>query len=100
MTKREAEKRAHRRETFFGTLALLVVVALFCLCSYLETHYYRDATVISVSGQLVEVKDKAGHLWEFYADGYRAGDEVRMFMDTHCTDNNIYDDEILNVKLR
>lgn len=100
MTKREAHKRAQRRETALATLGLLVIVVLFCLCSYIETHYYRDAKVTSVSGQLVTVEDRCGYVWEFYADGYRTGDEVRMLMDTHCTDNNIYDDEIITVKLR
>lgn len=100
MVKREAHKRAQRRETALAILMMLVVVALFCVCSYVEQHYYRDAKVTSVSGQLVIVEDKCGYVWEFYADGYRTGDEVRMLMNTHCTDNNIYDDEIITVKLR
>ena len=100
MTKKEAKKRAHRRDMFVGCVGMLIIIVLFCLCSYIETHYYRDAKVTSVSGQLVTVEDKCGYVWEFYADGYRAGDEVRMLMDTNCTDNNIYDDEIITVKLR
>lgn len=100
MTKREAYKRAQRKEKVLVTLALLVIIALFCLCSFIETHYYRNGEVISVSGQLVEVEDFAGLTWEFYADGFRVGDEVRMLMDTNCTDNTVYDDEIVNVKLR
>lgn len=90
----------HTRDTVCACLALLIVVVLFCVCSYMESHYHRDATVISVEHQLVTVEDKCGYLWEFYADGYRVGDEVRMLMDTHCTDNIITDDEIIDVKLR
>lgn len=100
MTKKDAYKKTQRKEIFFATLILLVTIALFCACSYVERHYYRDAKVTSVSGQLIEVEDKCGFTWEFYADGYRVGDEVRMLMDTHCTESNIYDDEIVNVKLR
>ena len=84
MTKREAYKRAQRKEKVLVTLALLVIIALFCLCSFIETHYYRNGEVISVSGQLVEVEDFAGLTWEFYADGFRVGDEVMHVKKNHA----------------
>lgn len=101
MTKREAErKRQQRRETVLGCLGLLVVIVLFLCASYLETHYYREATVKSVEKQVVVVEDNCGFVWEFCADGFKKGDKVRMLMDTQCTDSDIEDDIIIDVKLR
>lgn len=98
---REAEnKRRERVQTFIALIGLLLFLLLVGRVGYWETHYNRDATVVSVQGQLVTVEDRIGMLWDFYADGYKVGDEVRMLMDNNTTDNIITDDTIEDVKLR
>lgn len=70
------------------------------MVEYIETHYTREATVIYTNdNNEVVVSDKAGNEWHFYGIGYVEGDAVKMKMFTNYTDSNIYDDEIVNVKI-
>ena len=98
--RRREVKRQTRRETLIGCIGLIVFLLLVGRVGYWETHYNRDGVVTSVSGQLVEVEDKTGLTWEFYGDGFRTGDNVRMVMFNGGTDGTVYDDEIIDVKLR
>lgn len=97
---KEVQKSRDKRDTIIAGIMLVLFLLLLGRVGYWETHYNRDATVVSVQGQLVTVEDKIGMLWDFYADGYKVGDEVRMLMDNNTTDNIITDDTIEDVKLR
>ena len=65
----------------------------------IETHYYRTAEVVAISGDEITVTDTTDNEWLFYGDGYTEGDKVKMLMFTNYTDNTIYDDEIVKVKI-
>lgn len=80
-------------------IVVIVFVLLPGICGNLETHYTREATVICVNEDEVIVNDKTGNEWAFYGTGYTEGDTVKMKMFTNYTDSNIYDDEIVNVKI-
>ena len=77
---------------------LVIVCICYCLCSYVETHYTREAEVVSVDGTTIEVEDKRGFLWAFDGEGFEEGDSVKMKMFTNCTDSVISDDVIEDVK--
>ena len=80
-------------------VALMVVVVLPSMAGYVETHYTRDAVVVCVNDDEVIIDDTTGNEWSFYGTGYREGDTVKVKMFTNYTDSNIYDDEIVDVKV-
>lgn len=88
------------RETVVMVLVVVGLMSLWLTCSYVETHYTReDCVVVETEGQLVTVEDKVGYLWCYEAEGDvpSVGTVVDVHMYTACTDNNIYDDEIVGV---
>lgn len=96
MSKRQARRLVERVKNI--TL-LVIMFILFCWCSWYESHYTREATVINVNNDMVTVLDMTDNVWEFEGDGFTIGDNVKMSMDTRHTDSNIYDDEIVSVKI-
>jgi hypothetical protein len=96
MTKRQMRKR---RETIKNITLIMIVVIIFCWCSWYETHYIRKATVINVTDNIVTVVDKHNNTWSFKGDGFNVDDEVKLTMDTMHTDSNIFDDEIEDAKI-
>lgn len=82
-----------------STLIIVVLLTFFCICAWYEDHYYREATVTSISGSTVTVVDQGGNEWVFTGSGFQANDKVRLTMTTMHTDTNIYDDEIVNAKV-
>lgn len=87
------------KERIKNMTLLMVVVMMFCGCSWYEVHYTREATVIEVTDNIVTVVDRCDYVWEFEGDGFNVNDEVKMLMNTMHTDNYIFDDEIENVKI-
>ena len=67
--------------------------------SYSDTHYNRDAEIVKVSGSTVTAMDNCGYTWRFEADDLAVNDIVVLKMFNNHTDNNIYDDEVVDVKL-
>lgn len=98
--RRREQKKQERRELIVGAIVLVLFFLLVGRVGYWETHYNRDAQVISVSGDLVTVRDKAGFTWEFYGDDFHKGENVRLLMFTNGTDSIVRDDEIIDVKKR
>lgn len=79
-------------------LSLLAVGSCFSTCSYIETHYTRNAIVTNVNQNLVTAKDENGYLWEFEGEGFEKDTEVKLIMDTNHTDSNIFDDKVIDVR--
>lgn len=79
--------------------AITLIIFGFLACSWFETHYSREAKVVNVDGDIITVEDTCGYLWEFEGDGFSVDDEVKLLMDSKHTDSNIYDDEIIDVKI-
>lgn len=79
-------------------LAVLAVVAGFGYIGHMEHSYTREGCeVVAIEGDEVVVLDEAGHEWSFVGEGYKLGEVVTLEMFDNCT-NNIYDDEITEVK--
>lgn len=96
MTKRQMRKR---KETVKNITLIMIVVIIFCWCSWRETHYTREATVVEVTDNIITVIDKSDHTWSFEGDGFNVDDEVKLTIDTMHTDSNIFDDKIEDVKI-
>ena len=96
MTKRQMRRA---REIAKNITLMMIVVVMFCWCSWYETHYTREATVIDVTDNIITVVDKYDHTWSFEGNGFNVDDEVKLTIDTMHTDSSIYDDEIENVKI-
>lgn len=82
-------------------IIIIVFVLMYVLASYVETHYTREGCkVIAVEGTYVTVEDECGYTWGFACeshDDYQLGELVDLKMFTNHTNNNIYDDEIIEV---
>lgn len=99
-----AERKVQLRKNIITTISgILVVCGLITLLgieNHIKTHYKREAVVIGYQGYDTEVEDKQGNIWVFEGSNYELGDEVILSMYTNHTDENIYDDEIINVKIK
>ena len=87
-------------DTMVGLLIVVMMVAMMCACSYVESHYTRkDCTVVHTEGQLVHAEDRQGHVWcyEVEGDAPSVGTVVDLHMYTNNTDSTIYDDEVVGV---
>lgn len=82
----------------FITLIFIIPAGLV---GNIETHYNREGVVIEVNEKTEEVVilDKSKNEWVFYGTGYEEGDRVTMKMFNGYTDNAMYDDEIVKVKV-
>ena len=80
-------------------IILIIMLFIFCMLSWYETHYEREATVYSIENNIVTVIDDYRNYWEFESEGFNKGDRIKMLMDTMRTDSNIYDDEIQRVTI-
>lgn len=99
-----AERKVQLRKNIITTInGILVVCGLITLLgieNHIKTHYKREAVVIGYHGYDTKVEDKQGNIWVFEGSNYELGDEVVLSMYTNHTDENIYDDEIINVKIK
>ena len=94
------KKQARRTRALIKNITLIIiVVVMFCWCSWYETHYTREAIVIDVTDNIITVVDRCDYTWSFEGDGFKVDDEVKLMMNTMHTDSNIFDDEIEDVKM-
>lgn len=83
---------------FTLVLVLIILFAVACFEGNLENTYTMNAEIVAISGEVVSVKDSMDEVWEFYGDGFRIGDNVKVRFFTNGTDNTRYDDVIKSVK--
>ena len=99
-----AERKVQLRKNIITTISgILVVCGLITLLGIednIKTHYEREAIVIGYQGYDIKVEDKQGNIWVFEGSDYKLGDKVVLSMYTNHTDENIYDDEIINAKIK
>lgn len=77
-------------------VCVLVIFGIF-FAGALGSTYTRQARVVHVWGDEVEVEDEQGNLWAFYGDDYKVGQTVKLIM-SDCETVGITDDVILDVK--
>lgn len=85
----------------------VVFFGIIWATSYNETMYKLEATVTEISTEtdgtiIIVFTDKVGNNWEWEKEPnetYYIGDKVELKMFNHCTDENIYDDEIKKIKI-
>lgn len=65
--------------------------------------YYVDAEVVlteTIDGATtVACQDAHGERYAFFGEGFEVGDKVQLEMDDNMTENDIYDDEIIDVMI-
>ena len=96
MTKRQMQRV---REIAKNITLMMIVVVVFCWCSWDETHYTREAIVIDVTDNIITVVDGCNYVWSFEGNGFNVNDEVKLMMNTMHTNSNIFDDEIEDIKI-
>ena len=79
-----------------GIIAVLILVITIGLLQGCENRYEREVKVVKIQGQEVFCKDKQGHGFSFYGEGYRKGEKLILQMDNNNTDD-ITDDIIVSV---
>ena len=96
-------KRTKRRvvKTITTVLTAMMMITLYVIVSYIDTHYTKDATItyINHTTNKCVALDEQGHLWEFKANNIECGQEVKLVMNTNHTVNNT-DDIVENVRVR
>lgn len=97
MKKRTVRKIKDFCKKFF---AMVMIIVIFCGCSWYENHYNKEATVISIYENIVTVKDDQGEEWQFEDNEkkYIKDDVVMMTMNSMGTIDNVYDDKVEKVK--
>lgn len=95
MTKAQAQRA---KEIIKNVIIIIAIVITFCWCSWDESHYTREATVIGIIGNTVTVMDECGYTWAFEGNDFNVNDKVKLMMNTMHTDSNIFDDKIEDVK--
>jgi hypothetical protein len=98
MTKTNARVRRIVKNIMILTM-IVIVLLMYVLASYVDTHYKRDAVVIHTANNYYAVAiDNSGNEWEFCAEDICVGDTVVMQMYTNHSDT-IYDDEVVGIKI-
>lgn len=95
MTKAQVQRT---KEIIKNVIIIIAIVITFCWCSWDESHYTREATVIGIIGNTVTVMDECGYTWAFEGNDFNVNDKVKLMMNTMNTDSNIFDDKIEDVK--
>lgn len=92
-------KRADKRrvtKTIRTMLIVLVMITLYSLASYIDTHHTKDMIVTNVDNTTVTAVDTQDNVWEFYADNVEEGQEITAIMYNNHT-ITMYDDEVVGV---
>ena len=79
-------------------ITMLLIIALW-VCSIIDTHYNRKATIVSVNDNIVIAIDEGGNYWNFKSSGLTVDQRVTLIMDSMNTPSNLYDDKVVDVKL-
>lgn len=86
------------RERVITVAIIITIVIMFCLCSYIEHTYTREATVWVNKDGTTTFIDSCGYEWEADVDNVVHGQKVILIMDDHCSNSYIKDDVIKDVK--
>jgi len=85
---------------FGGILLVLIIVGVVLIGGYIETHYTIKAKVADVTNEVVTFEDnKTGNLWQWKieeGESWTLGENVKLSMNTNCTDG-IKDDYICRI---
>ena len=93
-------RHAHKmRQIIINIVTMMIVITMFCWCSWYEAHYVREATVIDVTDNIITVVDESEQSWQFKGNGFKVNDRVRLTMNTMHTDSNVLDDVIESAKI-
>lgn len=81
--------------------AVIMFFVVIGLVGNIETHYTREAKVVSVSNGVATFECSCGYLWDWElenGESFRKGDDVTLVMHTNYTDNTITDDVIEKIE--
>ena len=85
------------KKVFISIATVISIITAIGLLGGCESTYKRQATITSVSGDLIQAQDTTGHYWLYHGEG-QVGDEVTLIMNDNNTTGNITDDYIMEVK--
>ena len=86
--------------------ALIIAIAIAITCGFAiikninktNAHTRTCAgTVVEVAGDVVVVETEDGNIWEFYGEGYTAGQQVKILFSNNGSPNFAKDDTIQKV---
>jgi hypothetical protein len=89
------------KELVLASSAILIVVVALLFCGWTEQHYTKEATVIEVNkyNDVVCFIDDRGFEWEAEATNVKEGQRVLLLMNNNQTDRDIFDDQVVGVKI-
>lgn len=77
---------------------VVMMIVMYAIASYIDTHYTREAIVTNVEQSLVTAIDDDDNVWQFKATDIHKGQHIKMIMDNNHTIMND-DDKVVNVKI-
>ena len=85
-------------------ICVMAVLAGMCLGFYfVNSQYVKDCVVVDVDNEVVTVQTEQGDYFEFFGDGFTAGDNVKVTFNDNETiginDDFIIDCEICTKKI-
>lgn len=89
------------KELILASSAILIVVVALLFCGWTEQYYTKEATVIEVNkyNDVVCFIDDRGFKWEAEATNIKEGQRVLLLMNNNQTDRDIFDDQVVGVKI-
>ena len=82
-------------------MLIAVVVGMFCMASYYETHYTREeCEVVRVENGVATFEDQCGYRWNWEIEEneyFEVGDKVDLKMYGGCSSSYIKDDVIIRI---
>lgn len=88
---------------FVIVIGLCAVLFLIGRIGWHETHVTKLGSIVAIEKKenetIVTMKDSEGFLWDFYGDDFNLHDIVQADFWTNGTDLNLFDDELVNVKI-
>lgn len=102
MTKTQRQRIERQRDVLrlaIVSMALMLLLGLFCWANYYEHHYEREAVVTEIAeDNEVTFIDSLGYEWKAVANNVAIGQKVILIMNDECTVMDILDDSIVKIK--
>lgn len=77
----------------FGTIFAMMIMA-----GYIESTYNMNGIILHKEANILTIEDSRGEMWEYEAESFSEGDEVKItFFDNHTY--KPYDDEIVKISI-
>lgn len=89
------------KDLLLTLLVIVIIIIATMFCGWAEQHYTKTATVVKTNefNDVVVFIDVQGFEWKCEATNLKEGQKVSLLMNNNKTENDIFDDKIVDVKV-